>query len=179
MNFIGREGDPWSEEVEDVFTELLSISDKEECDSQIGMTALVAAYADGIGENNYSPLECVPLSCWVPRVVEDLALSKVDEEGEFDASKVKHSKWVSTMMKSFCKMVGFPIVKHEAHCVALFCLLEQECLEVAKDGCIQPPVKAEQKGLRELWGLVSSKNYDGTFSRNRGSSSGPGAIGSY
>ena len=34
-------------------------------------------------------------------------------------------------------MVGFPIVKHEAHCVALFRLLEQECLEVANDGCIK------------------------------------------
>ena len=97
----------------------------------MGMTASVAAYANGIGENNYSPLECVPLSCWIPRVAEDLVLSTVDEEDEFDASKVEHSKWVSTMMKSFCKMVGFPIVKHEAHCVALFHLLEQECIEVA------------------------------------------------
>ena len=39
------------------------------------------------------------------------------------------------MMNSFCKMVGFPIVKHEAQCVALFRLLEHECLEVANDGC--------------------------------------------
>ena len=102
--------------------ELLSISDKEGCDSQTGMTASIAAYAGdiGIGENNCSPLECVPLSCWVPRVAEDLVLSTVDEEGEFDASKVEHSKWVSTMMKSFCKMVGFPIVKHEAHCWLYF-----------------------------------------------------------
>ena len=36
------------------------------------------------------------------------------EEGEIVALKVEHSKWVSTMMKSFCKMVSFPIVKHEA-----------------------------------------------------------------
>ena len=34
LNFVGREGDPSSEEVEDVFTELLSISDREGCDSQ-------------------------------------------------------------------------------------------------------------------------------------------------
>ena len=33
LNFVGREGDSWSEEVEDVFMELSSISDKEECDS--------------------------------------------------------------------------------------------------------------------------------------------------
>ena len=63
-------------------------------------------------------------------------------------------------------------------CVALFRLLEQECLEVAKVGCIQPPIKTGQKGLRELRDLFSSINYDGTFSRNRGSSSGPGANGS-
>ena len=179
LNFVGREGDPWSEEVEDVFTEILSLSDKEECDSQTGMTASVAVYADGIGENNCSPLECAPLSCWVPRVAEDLVLSTADEVSEFDASKVEHSKWVSTMMKSFCKMVGFPIIKHEAHCVALFRLLEQECIEVANGGCIRPPVKAGQRGLRDLRGLFSSVNYDGTFSRNRGSSSRPGAIGSY
>ena len=98
MNFVGREGDPWSEEVEDVFTELLSISDKEECDSQMGMTASVAVYVDGIGEHNCSPLECVPLSCWVPRVAKDLVLSTVDELSEFDTSKVEHLKWVSTML---------------------------------------------------------------------------------
>ena len=83
------------------------------------------------------------------------------------------------MMNSFCKMVGFPIVKHEAQCVALFRLLEQECLKVANDGCNQQLVKAEQKGLRELRGLISTVNYDGTYSQNRGSSTGLGVIGSY
>ena len=86
------------------------------------MSALVATNADslricefeglsgadtrvlGNGENNNNPLECVSLACWVLRVA---------EEGEIVASKVEHSKW-STMMKSFCKMVSFPIVKHEA-----------------------------------------------------------------
>ena len=63
-------------------------------------------------------------------------------------------------------------------CVALFRLLEQEYLEIAKVSCIQPPIKTGQKGLRELQDLFSSINYDGTFSRNRGLSSGPGANGS-
>ena len=120
---MGREGDPWFEEVEEVFSEVQSLSDIEGCDSQTGMSASVATNADGLriceseglsgadtrvlgnGENNNSPLECVPLACWVPTVA---------EEGEIVASKVEHSKWVSTMMKSFCKMVGFPIVNHEA-----------------------------------------------------------------
>ena len=63
--------------------------------------------------------------------------------------------------------------------MALFRLLEQECLEVVQDGCFRRPVKAGQKGLRELRGLFSSVNYKRTYSRNRGSSSGLGALGSY
>ena len=74
---------------------------------------------------------------------------------------------------------GFPIVRHESQCVALFHLLEQECIEVVNDGCIWRPIKSSQKGLRELQGLVSTVNYDGYSSRNRGSSKGLGAIGSY
>ena len=35
------------------------------------------------------------------------------------------SYWVSQLMNFFCKMVGFPIVKHEAQCLALFRILEQ------------------------------------------------------
>ena len=89
----------------------------------------------GNREKNSGPLECVPLPCWVPRVAKDMVLNIVAEEGELDVTKVEHSKWVSTMMNSFCKMVGFPIIKHETQCVALFCLLEQECLEVANDSC--------------------------------------------
>ena len=149
------------------------MSDIEGCDSQTCMLASVVVNADGLriceseglsgavtrglgnGENNSSPLECVPLACWVPRVA---------EEGEIVASEVEHSKWVSTMMKSFCKMVGFPIVKHEAQCVALFRLLEQECLEVVQDGCFRRPDKVGQKGLRELRGLFSSVNYARTYS---------------
>ena len=37
-------------------------------------------------------------------------------------------------MKNFCNLVGFPIVKHEIQCLALFRLLEQECLKVIKFG---------------------------------------------
>ena len=56
------------------------------------------------GEQESGPLECVPLSWWDPKVVKDKVLTRVDEEGE-------QSKWVSTMMRSFCQMVGFPIVQ--------------------------------------------------------------------
>ena len=42
--------------------------------------------------------------------------------------------WMSQLMKNFCNMVGFPIVKHEAQCLALFHLLKQECLKVIDAG---------------------------------------------
>ena len=83
----------------------------------------------GSGEQVSGPLECVLLSRWDPKAVKDKVLTRVDEEGE-------QSLWVSTMMRSFCKLVGFPIVRHEAQCVALFRLLEQDCLKVVNEGCV-------------------------------------------
>ena len=50
--------------------------------------------------------------------------------------------WVSTVMKNFCKMVGFPIVKHEAQCLALFRILEHECLKVNDDGVSKRPTNS-------------------------------------
>ena len=44
------------------------------------------------------------------------------------------------MMESFCKHVGFPIVKNEAQCVALFRLLEQDCREMDNDEFSKRPV---------------------------------------
>ena len=82
------------------------------------------------------------------------------------------------MMSSFCKMVGFPIVRHEAQCVALFRLLEHECREVVYVGSGRRLIKTGQRGLRELRGVVSIVNYDGSSSHYRGSSNYLGAIGS-
>ena len=48
MKILGREGDPWSEEVEEVFTEVPSISVNEGCDSQTGLSELEVAFADGM-----------------------------------------------------------------------------------------------------------------------------------
>ena len=55
-------------------------------------------------------------------------------EGEFQGSAVKNSKWVYSLMKNFCRIVGFPIVKHEDQCLALFRLLEQDCVDVVSVG---------------------------------------------
>ena len=98
------------------------------------------------------------------------------DEGEFLESEVKNSEWVVNLMKSFCKIVGFPVVKHED--LALFRLLEQDCIEVVNVGHSKGIVNTRQKGFRELKGLISSINYDGVSSkgRNRGSLDGNGVI---
>ena len=70
-------------------------------------------------------------------------------------------------MKNFCNLVGFPIVKHEAQCLALFRILEQECLKVNDDGVPKRPANSGSRGLRELKGLISYVNYDGVSSRSR------------
>ena len=83
-------------------------------------------------------------------------------------------------MKNFCNMVGFPIVKHEAQCFALFRLLEQECLKVIDAGVPKQPANSGSQGLRELKGLISNVNYEGVSSRSRSrvSSTASGAVGS-
>ena len=89
--------------------------------------------------------------------------------------------WVSKLMKKFCKMVGFPIVKHEAQCLALFRILEQECLKVNDDGVSKRPTNSGSQGLRELKGLISFVNYDGVSarSRSRASSTDLGVVRSF
>ena len=96
-------------------------------------------------------------------------------------AETENSKWVSQLLKSFYKLVGFPIVKHEAQCVALFHLVELECIAVRNDGVPKHPAYSGKKGLRELRGLASTVNYDGLSSRrrNRGSLNGSGAISVY
>ena len=102
-------------------------------------------------------------------------------KGELGVVETENSKWVSQLLKSFYKLVGFPIVKHEAQCVALFHLLEQECIDLRNDGEPKRPAYSRKKGLRELRGLASTVNYDGLSSRrrNRGSLNGSGAISVY
>ena len=90
------------------------------------------------------------------------------------------SNWVSQLMKNFCNLVGFPIVKHEAQCLALFRLLEQEFLKVIEVGVPKCPANSRSRGLRELKGLISNVNYDGVSSKSRSrvSSTAVGAVGS-
>ena len=84
-------------------------------------------------------------------------------------------------MKNFYRIVGFPIVKHEAQCLALFRLLEQDYIDVVSVGTSKGIVNSKQKGLRELNGLFSSINYDGVVSkgRNRDFCIGSGEISSF
>ena len=130
------------------------------------------------GEEESGLLECSPLSKWDPKEHKELEVIQEIVEGEAWGSKVKNLKWVCSLMKSFCRIVGFPIVKHEDQCLALFHLLEQDCFDVVNVGTSKDIVSSRQKGLRELKCLISSVNYDGLASkgRNRDSSIGMGVI---
>ena len=91
---------------------------------------------------------------------------------------MKNSKWICSLMKNFCRIVGFPIVEHEDQCLVPFCLLEQDYFDVVSVGSSNGNVNSKQKVLRELKGLFSSINYDGVASkgRNRDCSVGIGVI---
>ena len=126
-------------------------------------------------------MECSPLSKWDPNDHKELEVIQEGGKGEFRGSAVKNSKWVCSLMKNFYRIVGFPIVKHEDQCLALFRLLEQDCVDVVSVRTSKRIVNSKQKGIRELKGLISSINYDGVASkgRNRDFSIGVGAITSF
>nr|POE97488.1 hypothetical protein CFP56_05481 [Quercus suber] len=133
------------------------------------------------GEDENGFLECSPLSKWDPNGHKELGVIQEGDEGEFRGSAEENSKWVCNLMKIFCRIVGFPIVKHEDQCLALFCLLEQDCVDVVSVGSSNGNVNSKRKGLRELKGLFSSINYDRVASkgRNRDLSVGTGVIASF
>ena len=88
----------------------------------------------GSGEKDKCVLKCETLSRWIPNDLSEGLLVQDFGEGTQVIESGPPSNRVSQLMKNSCKMVGFPIVKHEAQCLALFHILEQECLEVNDDG---------------------------------------------
>nr|POF14673.1 hypothetical protein CFP56_52659 [Quercus suber] len=130
------------------------------------------------GEEESGLLECSPLSKWDPNEQKELKVIQEGDEGEVRGSAVKNSKWVFSLMKIFSRIVGFPIVKHEDQCLALFRLLEQDCIDVVSVGTSKGIVNSKQRGFRELKGLIFSINYDGVAfkGRNKDFSKGMGVI---
>ena len=121
----------------------------------------------GNGVKNNCLLECNLETRWNPNSNGEVVLIQDDIGGVQVAETKPNSSWVSQLMKDFCNMVGFPIVKHEVQCLALFRLLEQECLKVIDDGVPKQPTNSGSRGLRELKRLISNVNYDGVSSRSR------------
>ena len=138
--------------------------------------------ADNCGGKDNCLLECNPLTRWNPNTLGEVVLVQDDAGGAQVAKTKPNSSWVSQLMKDFCNMVGFPIVKHEAQYLALFRLLEQVCLKVINVGVPKQPTNAS-RGFRELKGLISNVNYEGVSSRSRSRSSAlsnaVGVVGSF
>ena len=93
-------------------------------------------------ERAFCVLECDPLSRCELNELSELVLAQDFAEGTQVTESGPPSNWVSQLMKNFCNMVGFPIVKHEAQYLALFRLLEQECLKVIDDGVPTRPANS-------------------------------------
>ena len=74
----------------------------------------------GDGEKDICVLECETLSRWEPKDLCKGLLVQDSVERTQVAESGPPSDWVSKVMKNFYKMVGFPIVKHEAQCLAFF-----------------------------------------------------------
>ena len=71
-------------------------------------SSVVHSGADSSGwgslENENRILECPPLSLWDPNDSSELLLAQEIAEGELGAAETKSSKWVSKLLKSFCKL---------------------------------------------------------------------------
>ena len=78
----------------------------------------------GGGEKDICVLECETLSRWEPKDLCKGLLVQDSVEGTQGTESGPPSNWVSQLMKNFCKMVGFSIMKHEAQCLTLFSILE-------------------------------------------------------
>ena len=96
----------------------------------------------GSGVKDSCLLECNPLSRWDPNTLGEVVMVQDDAGGAQVAETEPNSSWVSQLTKDFCNMVSFPIVKHEAQCLALFHVLEQECLKVIDDGVPKRPTNS-------------------------------------
>ena len=133
-----------------------------------GETSGVVVNGYGSGERDIFVLDCEPLSRWEPKDLSEGLLVQDSVVGSQGTKSGPPSNWVSQLMKNFCKMVSFLIVKHETQCLALFRILEQECLKVNDDRVSKRPANSGSQGLRgELKGLISYVNYDGVSSRSR------------
>ena len=65
-------------------------------------------------ERDFCVLECDPLSRGEPNDLRELVLVQDSTKGTQVTESGPPSNWVSQLMKNFCNMVGFPIMKHEA-----------------------------------------------------------------
>ena len=92
-------------------------------------------------------------------------LDLVTEEGDPDdismGDDLEPLVWVSKMIKGFVKFVGFPFDSCERQCVDFFQQLEKVWEKQAGASSLRRTDSSSTKGMRELWNLISTINYDG------------------
>ena len=106
-------------------------------------------------------MEYVPLAQWDPNgglVLMTAEVEPVDISVEED---LEPSAWVSKKVKGFGKWVGFPIDSCERQYVEFFQRLEKVWEKQAGASSLRRTDSSSTKGMRELWNLISTINYDG------------------
>ncbi|KAK7828851.1 hypothetical protein CFP56_029888 [Quercus suber] len=113
-------------------------------------------------------MEFEPLAQWDPNGGLVLMTEEVDPVDISVEDNLEPSAWVSKKVKGFGKWVGFPIDSCERQCVEFFQRLEKVWEIQAAASSLRRLASSSIKGMRELWNLISTVNYDGQAGkRNR------------
>lgn len=124
-------------------------------------------------------MECAPLAWWDPNEALVFATEECETDDGIPEDGLEPSKWVRRMIKCFGKYVGFLIASYERQCIVFFQQLKkawEEEVAVVNPHQIE---NSSEKGMRELWNLISNINYDGLFGRTTRGSVKSVVLGSY
>ena len=111
-------------------------------------------------EEEQQLMEYVPLAQWDPNGGLVLMTEEVDPVDISVEDDLEPSAWVSKKVKGFGKWVGFPIDSCERQCVDFFQRLEKVWEKQAAAGNLRRTASSSTTGMRELWNLISTVNYD-------------------
>jgi hypothetical protein len=81
--------------------------------------------------------------------------------GDVLALEEAMSLWVEEKYRDFGELVGMPIARFEAECIALLRRIDAERKKGRHTPGPRKPTKSTKKGTRELRNLISTINYRG------------------
>ena len=109
-------------------------------------------------ERTQSPLVCEPLAKIAP-----MGFSEFTDQYSRDVLALEEamSLWVEQKYRDFGELVGMPIARFEAECIALLRRIDAERKKGRHTPGPRKPTRSTKKGTRELRNLISTINYGG------------------